>query len=141
MVTEMYVWKDGMSLGGSREFNAFYKQANKANKAMTNDNIDGIKTTRRRKLVGYSDSDSESDADVPTGETSCPPELQNENELAQIVIQLQHQYTREVGKLERQQEEAERQLGVWKAQVEDRLQMQVNVMTAIIKTRRGGAER
>ncbi|KAK2049521.1 hypothetical protein LZ31DRAFT_562649 [Colletotrichum somersetense] len=92
---------------------------------------------RRQKLVDYSDSEGDF-ADpvgsiVSPGEQLSPPEPQDENELAQIVIRLQQQYTKEVGDLERRQEEAERLLGVWKAQIEERLQLQVNVMASIIK--------
>ncbi|KAK6211683.1 thiol-specific monooxygenase [Colletotrichum tabaci] len=94
----------------------------------------------RVKLVDYSESDGESaceddsgDADVPVVLRSHPPEPQSENELAQIVIELQHQYTEEVEEVQGRQQESERQLRVWKTEVEDRLQMQVNVMAAIIK--------
>ncbi|TQN66764.1 Protein MSN1 [Colletotrichum shisoi] len=94
----------------------------------------------RVRLVDYSESDGESaheddsgDADVPVVPRPRPPEPQIENELTQIVIELQHHYTEEVEEVQRRQQESERQLGVWKTQVEDRLQMQVNVMAAIIK--------
>ncbi|CCF41120.1 thiol-specific monooxygenase [Colletotrichum higginsianum] len=94
----------------------------------------------RVKLVDYSESDGESaceddsgDADVPVVLRPHPPEPQSENELAQIVIELQHQYTEEVEEVQGRQQESERQLRVWKTEVEDRLQMQVNVMAAIIK--------
>ncbi|KAK1991169.1 hypothetical protein LX36DRAFT_591047 [Colletotrichum falcatum] len=95
---------------------------------------------KRPKLVDYSDSEGESTAPIgptePPGEqqpSGSPSKPRDENELAQIVIQLQHQYTKEVCDLERRQEESERQLVVWKAQIEDRLQLQVNVMASIIK--------
>ncbi|GJD01107.1 hypothetical protein ColKHC_09932 [Colletotrichum higginsianum] len=94
----------------------------------------------RVRLVDYSESDGESaceddsgDADVPVVLRPHPPEPQSENELAQIVIELQHQYTEEVEEVQGRQQESERQLRVWKTEVEDRLQMQVNVMAAIIK--------
>ncbi|WQF86444.1 Putative NADH:flavin oxidoreductase/NADH oxidase, aldolase-type TIM barrel [Colletotrichum destructivum] len=94
----------------------------------------------RVRLVDYSESDGESaceddpgDADAPVALRPHPPEPQSENELAQIVIELQHQYTEEVEEVQRRQQDSERQLRVWKTQVEDRLQMQVNVMAAIIK--------
>ncbi|KAK1954513.1 hypothetical protein LY78DRAFT_649030 [Colletotrichum sublineola] len=92
---------------------------------------------KRPKLVDYSDSEGES-TDPPrpvvwSSERPRPPEPQDANELAQIVIQLQQHYTKEVSDLEHQQEEMERRLGAWKAQIEDRLQLQVNVMASIIK--------
>ncbi|KAK1988168.1 transcriptional activator of glycolytic enzymes-domain-containing protein [Colletotrichum cereale] len=96
---------------------------------------------RRPKLVDYSDSECESGECIASpDEQPIPPEPQDENELAQIVIQLQHQYTKEVGDLERRQEEAEQQLELWKAQVEDRLQLQVNVMASIIKATVSGID-
>ncbi|KAJ0165906.1 hypothetical protein CTA2_9533 [Colletotrichum tanaceti] len=98
----------------------------------------------RVKLVDYSESDGEGaceddsgDADEPVVLRLRPPEPQSENELAQIVIELQHQYTKEVEEVQGRQGEYERHLRVWKTQVEDRLQMQVNVMAAIIKVSAG----
>lgn len=95
-------------------------------------------TTKRARLVDYSDSETEpsSPSPSPSPDPATPgPAPETENELARIVIRLQEKYIREYEHLEARQDDMARRLEDWKGGVEERIRMELQILKALVKVR------
>ncbi|KAL0767033.1 hypothetical protein CaCOL14_010604 [Colletotrichum acutatum] len=82
------------------------------------------------RLVDYSDSEDEPESEVVAGLSAARPP---EEGFAQIVIGLQHEYTKEVRELQARQEATDREMAQHVDQVNRRLEKQLNVLTSVVK--------
>lgn len=94
---------------------------------------------RRFRLVDYSDSESDPGdepslpAPEPATHSAERPSPETENELAKVVIAMQEKYTHEVEHLEKLQDDMRREVEDWRTAIEDRMRMQLKLMTALVK--------
>ncbi|KAJ0296499.1 hypothetical protein COL5a_004739 [Colletotrichum fioriniae] len=101
-----------------------------------------MKALSQARLVDYSDSEDEPESEIVAAPSATGPP--DEEGFAQIVIGLQHEYTKEVRELQARQEATDREMALHVDQVNRRLEKQLNVLTSVVKplkkTRRENAD-